>query len=142
MDNIAGAVGAVVVGWLLNEWARRRSDGYRRRERRYRRLLLSLRGLYEASRDLKKSERALEELTLTWLYCPPHVVRLENELMDKVRDLSVTSADRDKAEADLLVAIRCDLKTWWPRPWRHDHELTAADFRRYGLPKGRRSTSR
>jgi hypothetical protein len=133
--SIISAVGAVLVvamGWLLNEYARRRSDDYRRREQRYRRLVLGIRGMYVDSRDVAKTEQAAEEVSLAWLYCPPAVVRKANTLMESVR-VGATDATKDCAEAELLLAIRTDLRgSWLRRRALRQSELEVGDFKRWG----------
>ena len=53
-----------VIGWLVNEHRKRQADEYTRKEERYQGLILSPRGFYAGSEDLKLKQEFVNQLAL------------------------------------------------------------------------------
>ena len=133
---IAGLFAILVAGisWSFNEYARRRTESYIRREKRYQRLVKLLRGFYEGGADARQREAFLVELNLCWLYCPDVVIRRSYVLMDSVSTGSTsTSEQRHLAAGDMLDAIRRDLCGSTLLPFWKRTSLKGADFRHYSV---------
>jgi len=123
---------AAILAWLLNESSKRSWEQYKRNEERYKELLLSLRGYYVASEDLQKRQEFLDQVNLCWLYSPDTVIRKAYVFLDTVKTGSgATVPDRERAAADLFVAIRKDLlpRRLW-RFWRRT-QLDVEDVRHF-----------
>jgi len=121
-----------VLAWILNESSKRSWEQYKRNEERYKELLLSLRGYYVASEDLAKRQEFLDQVNLCWLYSPDNVIRKAYAFLDTVKTgAEATESDREKAAAELFVAIRKDLlpRSLW-RFWRKT-QLDIADVRHF-----------
>lgn len=68
-------IGAIIA-WYTNEWRKRLTDQYQRKETNYRELIKSLRGFYNEETDAKKLRLDfLYQLNNSWLYCPDEVIK-------------------------------------------------------------------
>jgi hypothetical protein len=133
---IAGLFAILVasITWGINEYERRETENYIRREKRYQRLVKLLRGFYEGGADARQREAFLVELNLCWLYCPDVVIRRGYVLMDSVSTGSTSSSEqRHLAAGDMLDAIRRDLRGSTLVPFWKRTSLKGADFRHYGV---------
>ena len=117
--KVMAPVVTVVVGWALNERARRRAERERRilaqrtrKEESYRRLLQASKGFYEGTPDAAALKQAfLDELQLCWLHASDEVIRTAYRFLDSVRIGAQTSVDRDRAFAAFVAALRRDALT-------------------------------
>lgn len=113
-------VGAVVA-WMLNERRRWRAEQHARKEERYTSFLQGLRGFYvddpdgtlvdEDAKEIHRLKRQfLDELNISWLYCPDKVIDKAYAFLETVR-VGATATAKEKAEAagELVAAIRHDL---------------------------------
>ncbi len=115
-------LGVVIIGWCLNEWAKRRWENYKRKEERYLILLKSLPGFYVASQNAVEKKRFIEQIRLAWLYCPDEVIRAGYAFLATVSDTATSSdQERERALAEFVISLRRDLKP--------GTDLTADDYR-------------
>ena len=100
-----------VVAWFTNEWRKRVADQYQRKEANYKELLRSLRGFYvgAANGDELKLE-FLNQLNISWLYCPDDVIRKGYTFLETVHARTARSEEEKQlAFGDFVAAIRNDL---------------------------------
>lgn len=103
-------LGGAIVVWCLNEWGKRRWENFKRKEERYLTLLRSLRGFYVASQNAEQKERFIEEIRLTWLYCPDEVIRAGNAFLAAVSAETTSSPqEMERALAVFVITLRRDL---------------------------------
>ena len=129
LTKFALPVLAAVVGWVVNESAKRRTELRQRKEERYRVLLDSLQGFggsADPATSVQDRDRFLRQLELCWLYCPVSVVRAGYAFMDLVTEgVRVEDEKRQQAVGTFLMAIRRDLRGW---DWWTDRKLNPKDF--------------
>ena len=117
-----------VIAWFTNEWRKRVADQYQRKEANYKELVQSLRGFYvgAASADSMKAE-FLNQLNISWLYCPDEVIRKGYAFLDTVHAKKVhTDEEKENAMGAFVAAIRADLLS---RSLVRSTALTAQDFK-------------
>jgi hypothetical protein len=95
-----------VVAWFVNEWRKRIADQYQRKEANYKELLRSLRGFYVGvpKADELKLE-FLNQLNLSWLYCPDEVIRKGYAFLDTVHSSQVHSDAQKEAAFGALSRL-------------------------------------
>lgn len=65
-----------IVAWFTNEWRKRITDQYLRKEANYKELLKSLRGFYIGAANAQELKAEfLNQLNVAWLYCPDDVIQ-------------------------------------------------------------------
>lgn len=123
-----------VIAWFANEWRKRVSDQYVRKESSYKELIRSLRGFYVGTENagVLKAE-FLNQLNLAWLYCPDDVIRKGYAFLDAVHAQQARSdEEKEKALGEFVAAVRKDLLS---RRLVRRTSLGAKDFRHLGLHK-------
>ncbi len=125
--KIAVAVVPVVIAWAANEFSKRRSEEYLRREANYRALVLALKGFYVGGSEEDKAA-FLEQLNLGWLYCPDDVIRKAYSFLDTVHTDAGINDDgaKERALGDFVAAVREDLISREPV---RETGLTGRDYR-------------
>lgn len=121
-----------VVAWLVNEWQKRLSQQFERKEQRYAELLRSLRGFYVGAKNAEvlKAE-FLNQLNISWMYCPDHVIRQAYAFLDTVgAGVTSTPQQKDFALGALVAAIRKDSLA---RTLVRKTTLGPSDFRHLGV---------
>lgn len=117
-----------VIAWLTNEWRKRVADQYQQKEANYKELLCALRGFYvnaENAQSLKAE--FLNQLNISWLYCPDVVIKKGYAFLDTVHaQKQHTDEQKEIAMGAFVAAIRHDLLS---RKLNHKSSLSAADFR-------------
>lgn len=123
-----------VIAWFANEWRKRISDQYQRKEANYKELLRSLRGFYVGASDADELKREfLNQLNIAWLYCPDDVIKKGYAFLDTVHTQKVSpDAEKEAALGAFVAAIRCDLLS---RKLVRETKLSPADFRHLGVNK-------
>jgi len=123
-----------VIAWFANEWRKRISDQYQRKEANYKELLRSLRGFYVGASDADELKREfLNQLNIAWLYCPDDVIKKGYIFLDTVHAQNVSpDAEKEVALGTFVAAIRCDLLS---RKLVRKAKLSPADFRHLGVNK-------
>ncbi|MEX1185828.1 MAG: hypothetical protein WEA80_04505 [Gemmatimonadaceae bacterium] len=115
--KIMAPVLTVVIGWLLNEKARRRADRERRflqqferKERSYRKLLELSKGFMVGQAEATSLKQTfLDELQLCWLYASDDVIQAAYGFLDSVRIGSGTpEAEKEHAFASFIATLRKD----------------------------------
>ncbi len=121
-----------ILAWYLNERGNRQRAEFERREERYRQLVTALRGFYVATADRQLRQAFLDQVNLSWLYCPDEVIRRAYEFLDVVHADNVggSEADRQRAAGEFMSAIRRDLLS---RDTVTSTHLTGADFKHVGV---------
>lgn len=117
-----------VIAWFTNEWRKRIADQYQRKEANYKELLCSLRGFYVGTENAQHLKAEfLNQLNISWLYCPDDVIRKGYAFLDTVHTKRVhTDEQKEDAMGALVAAIRQDLLS---RKLVRQSSLTTADFR-------------
>ncbi len=117
-----------VIAWFANEKHKRLADQYQRKETSYKELLRSLRGFYvdaEGADDLKLE--FLQQLNLSWLYCPDDVIRKGYAFLETIHTAHLTSdEEKELALGAFVAAVRKDILS---RNLVRSTRLTAADFK-------------
>ena len=123
-----------VIAWFTNEWRKRISEQYQRKEANYKELLRSLRGFYVGASDADELKREfLNQLNIAWLYCPDDVIKKGYAFLDTVHTQKVSpDAEKEVALGAFVTAIRCDLLS---RKLVRETKLSPADFRHLGVNK-------
>lgn len=116
-----------VIAWFSNEWRKRVADQYQRKEANYKELLRSLRGFYVGAENAQSLKgEFLNQLTISWLYCPDDVIRKGYAFLDSVHTQKEHSDEQKENAMGVFVAvIRQDLLS---RNLVRQTSLTAADF--------------
>ena len=123
-----------VAAWFANEWRKRVADQYQRKEANYKELIRSLRGFYvEAANANELKLEFLNQLNVSWLYCPDNVIRLGYKFLESVQPQQ-TENDQEKriALGAFVSAVREDLL---PRRIFRTTTLSAEDFRHFTVHK-------
>ena len=125
-------LGGAVFAWFMNEWRKRISDQYQRKESNYKELLRSLRGFYQGVANSEKLKGDfLDQLNIAWLYSPDEVIRKGYAFLKTTDGANrSTDAQREKAFGDFVAAIRADLLS---RKLVKSTELEGGDFKHYGV---------
>lgn len=121
-----------VIAWFTNEWRKRVADQYQRKEANYKELIRSLRGFYvgAANADELKLE-FLNQLNISWLYCPDDVIRKGYTFLETVHARQAKSdEEKQLAFGAFVAAIREDLLS---RKLVHATSLSAKDFKHFGV---------
>jgi hypothetical protein len=106
---------AAVVAWVANEFRKSSVADRERREERYRRILENSRGFYEGAQSAELKSAFLQDMALSWLYCPDSVIRAMYGFIDAVKVGSSTSPEqREVAFQELVLVMRKDLWSVWP----------------------------
>jgi hypothetical protein len=126
-------IGAVIA-WFANEWRKRVADQYQRKESSYKELLRSLRGFYVGAVNAEDMKAEfLNQLNMSWLYCPDEVIKKGYAFLDTVRDGAKSSdEERELALGGFVATIRRDALS---RNLVRKTSLTANDFRHLGVTK-------
>jgi len=117
-----------VVAWYVNEWRKRVADEYQRKEANYKELIKALRGFYVGAPNADSLRlKFLNQLNVSWLYCPADVIRKGYAFLDTVH-AKQTHSDEEKelAFGSFVAAIREDLLS---RRLVRSGGLSAKDFR-------------
>lgn len=111
--QVGGTVFAFVAGFItlfINERNKRNQQEYKRKEERYIELVNALRGFYVDTFDQEKREKFLQQVNLSWLYCPDEVIQTAyNFLMMVHTGQTRQDADKEKAVGEFMLAVRMDL---------------------------------
>jgi hypothetical protein len=121
-----------VIAWFTNEWRKRVADQYQRKEDNYKELIRSLRGFYigAANADELKLE-FLNQLNISWLYCPDEVIQKGYAFLETVHARQVKSdEEKQLAFGAFVAAIREDLLS---RKLVHTTRLSAKDFKHFSV---------
>ncbi len=123
-----------VVAWFANEWRKRIADQYQHKEANYKELLLSLRGFYVGASNAETLRgEFLNQLNISWLYCPDEVIKKGYAFLDTVHSQKESpNEEREQAMGDFVAAIRDDLLS---RKLVKSTLLTAHDFKHLGINK-------
>ena len=123
-----------VIAWFANEWRKRVTDQYQRKEASYKELLRSLRGFYVGARSAEELRAEfVNQLNIAWLYCPDNVITKGYAFLDTVHTQKVsTDAEKELALGAFVAAIRNDLLS---RKLVRTTSLSATDFRHLGVNK-------
>ena len=128
-----------VVAWFTNEWRKRVADQYQRKEANYKELVRSLRGFYVGAQ--KADELKLEflnQLNMSWLYCPDEVIERGYEFLETVHAKQAKSdADKELAFGAFVAAIRNDLLS---RPLVQRTKLSSKDFKHFSVHRSEAQT--
>jgi hypothetical protein len=121
---------AGVIAWIANEWRKRSIDERARREERYKRLIEYSRGFYVGG-NRADIARFLDEVSLSWLYCPDDVIRALYAFLDSVGEGKIKDDDeKENAFGAMIAAMRLDLKN--VGLWRRTG-FAAKDYRHLGV---------
>jgi hypothetical protein len=123
-----------VVAWFANEWRKRVADQYQRKEENYKELVRSLRGFYvgAANADELKLE-FLNQLNISWLYCPDDVIRKGYAFLETVHARQIKSdEEKQLAFGAFVAAIRNDLLS---RSLVSTTKLSNKDFKHFSVNK-------
>lgn len=128
-----------IAAWIANEWRKRASDERLRREERYRSLLQNSKAFYVATQDEAAKAKFIEEVNLSWLYCPDAVIRAMYTFLDALR----TGAPGGPAEAELalstlVLAMRRDI---WGVGLLRRTRLSATEYRHVAPSEATRAVS-
>lgn len=125
------AIGAIYA-WYLNERRKRLDDQYQRKEAAYRELIRALKGFYVGAENADSlKEEFLNQLNLTWLYCPDDVIKKGYAFLDTVHVRQVrTDEEKEAALGEFVYAIRKDLLS---RNLLCRTSLTPADFKHLNI---------
>ncbi len=121
-----------VIAWFANEWRKRISEQYQRKEANYKELLRSLRGFYIGVSDADDLKREfIDQLNVAWLYCPDDVIKKGYVFLHTVHAQKVSpGAEKEAALGEFVAAIRCDLLS---RKLVRKTKLSATDFMPIGV---------
>lgn len=117
-----------VIAWFTNEWRKRVADQYQRKESNYKELLRALHGFYVTAENAQ-SLRAefLNQLNISWLYCPDVVIKTGYAFLDTVHAKQThTDEKKELAMGAFVAAIRQDLLS---RKLVRKSSLSASDFK-------------
>jgi hypothetical protein len=117
-----------VIAWYVNEWRKRASEQYQRKEESYKELLRCLKGFYIGVRnsDELKSE-FLNQLNRCWLYCPDDLIKKGYAFLATINSSNPsTDSVKEKAMGDFVAAIRKDLLS---RKLVKSTKLSGGDFK-------------
>ena len=119
-----------VIAWYVNEWRKRLADQYQRKEANYKELIRALRGFYEGAANANELKlEFLNQLNVSWLYCPDDVIRKGYAFLETVHARERRSdSEKQRAFGAFVEAIRKDLIS---RNLVHRTRLTADDFRHF-----------
>jgi hypothetical protein len=117
-----------VIAWFTNEYRKRVADQYQRKEANYKELVRSLRGFYDGAANASSMKAEfLNQLNISWLYCPDEVIRKGYAYVDTVHAKKVhTDEEKENAMGAFVAVIRTDLLS---RQLVRNTALTAGDFR-------------
>lgn len=121
-------LGGAVIAWYVNEWRKRVADEYQRKEANYKELVRALRGFYVGAPNAESLQlEFLNQLNVSWLYCPAEVIQKGYAFLDTVH-AKQTQSDEEKelAFGSFVAAIREDLLS---RKLVRPGGLSAKDFR-------------
>ena len=117
-----------IVAWFTNEWRKRVADQYQRKEANYKEMLRALRGFYVGIDNAQALKAEfLNQLNVSWLYCPDDVIRKGYAFLDTVPTREAcTDEQKEIALGAFVSAIREDLLS---RGLVSKTSLTAKDFK-------------
>jgi hypothetical protein len=121
-------LGGAVIAWYVNEWRKRVADEYQRKEANYKELIKALRGFYVGAPNAESLRlEFLNQLNVSWLYCPAEVILKGYAFLDTVHaKQSHTDEQKELAFGSFVAAIRDDLLS---RKLVRAGGLSAKDFR-------------
>lgn len=131
--KLALPLSGAVVAWYVNEWRKRLADQYQRKEANYKELIRALRGFYVGAENAEQLKREfLNQLNVSWLYCPDEVIQKGYAFLDTVHTRHVhTDEQKENALGAFVAAIREDMLS---RKLVRSSKLSAADFKHLGAP--------
>lgn len=117
-----------ILAWFANEWRKRLTDQYQRKEANYKELIKSLRGFYVGAANAQELKAEfLNQLNIAWLYCPDDVIKKGYAFLDTVHAKQIrTDAEKEAAMGAFVAAVRMDLLS---RKLVQRTSLKAADFK-------------
>lgn len=126
--KLALPLSGAVIAWFANEWHKRVAEQYQHKEVNYKELLRSLRGFYVGAEDAQRLKgEFINQLTMSWLYCPDDVIKKGYSFLDTVHaQTRHTDEEKEKAFGEFVAAIRQDLLS---RKLVRKTALSASDFR-------------
>ena len=126
-------IGAIIA-WFINEWRKRLADQYERKETNYKEIVRSLRGFYVGAANAEELKlEFLNQLSISWLYCPDDVIRKGYAFMDTVHSRQQRSdTEKELAFGEFMLAIRKDLLS---RTLFRSTSLGSQDFRHFVVTK-------
>jgi hypothetical protein len=136
--KITAPVLTVVIGWLLNERSKRKSEQdrrsweqYQRKESSYIKLLSSSKGFSQGIQEqqgMLLKEDFLDQLTLCWLYASDEVIRSIYRFLDTIRVTASPELQmkKDEAYAEFVAELRKDLISG---EFIKETDLTARDYK-------------
>jgi hypothetical protein len=125
---------SVVIGWMLNEYAKRNYDNFKNKEQRYEKLITALQGFYANSLNAEVKATFINQLNLCWMYCPDTVILQGYAFLNTVHTESKSGEnERYLAVGEFIYAIRKDIlrKNILERVFCRKYKLTAKEFRHY-----------
>ena len=106
---VAPTLIAVTV-WWLTERSKARWEQFKLKEGNYKELILSLKGLYDYTRDQKATDDFLRKVDLCWLYSPDSVIQKAYAFIKTVHtDKKTSDEQKELACGELIQAIRKDM---------------------------------
>jgi len=123
-----------VIAWFVNEWRKRLSEQFERKEASYKQLVQSLKGFYigAAEADRLKAE-FLDQMNQCWLYCSDEVIKKGYAFLETVHtQKQVSDETKEKALGDFVACIRRDLIS---RKLLRKTSLSGTDFRHLKVNK-------
>jgi hypothetical protein len=118
---------AAIFGLIWNERSKRNWEEYHRKEQNYKTLLITLNGFHVATENVDQKAAFLEQVNLSWLYCPDVVIKKAYAFLDTVQTGAIaTENEKVAALAELVFTLRKDLLS---RKLLNKTKLKAGDFR-------------
>jgi len=132
--KLALPLSGAVIAWYVNEWRKRLADQYERKEANYKDLIRALRGFYVgASNAAELKLEFLNQLNISWLYCPAEVIQRGYAFLDTVHTQQLHSDEqKELALGAFVAAIREDMLS---RKLVRKSKLSAKDFKHLHVPK-------
>ena len=111
METFLVVLAPIVIGWLLNEEAKRRDIREKKKRKRYELLILALNAYHQNGQASGKRVQFIHQVNLSWLYCSDKFIRKAYEFINSSEDFSQASEEqKDKLLGELMVIIRKDFK--------------------------------
>jgi hypothetical protein len=106
-------LGSVLI-WYLNEKSKRELNIQKQKEERYKKMVICIKAFTTGSPDVTLRQEFIDQLNLSWVYCPDEVVKkgtyiLETMIPNEVGLSKYTNEEKVKAIGDFFVEIRKDV---------------------------------
>jgi hypothetical protein len=129
-----GSLMGSVFLWFLNEKGKRKAEIRNRKEERYQKLVTSVKGFASRSSDRNLRQEFIDQLNLSWVYCPDEVVKkgfffLDMTVPDSNGKDRFSNDEKVKALGELFIEIRKD--NLFPKRIKKT-KLKIEDFRSIG----------